>query len=542
MSESTPTGQGYCPYLGLKQNRAIRFSSPTPEHRCYVSGEAIEIPVDQASFCLARNHVQCPLYMGLTLPSTPVASSAPVAAVAPPGGLRGWFSTLSPRDRAIYALMIAMLAIIVLIYLFAGLQSLNSGLSIVPTAAAPLPTSGGAAGVPKTVTTTPSATVLPATTVPPTPTALPTSTPSPQPSPSPTPEPALIVPTAIPTLPAASPTVTPSAAPIVPATQTTQPPATPTATQTAAPAVSPVPPPTAVPPASAPVAPPPSLPTLAPRPPAPTAAPAIRNERVWLYFGDTTRTLFVPTQRLVQVQDRQVATAAVRALIEGPRDGLEGLVDPAAQLLGIQISGGVATVNFDREPHLNGDPRGLYAIVLTLTHFESIDRVQFQVNGRNIGIGGSGPIGRPVVNPLNPDGLPVNYATTEFLPTYYLANDGYHTIRIIRMVPKTRQVAEGTVRALIEGPGEFGYAVQRTIPEGTELRSISISQGIVRLDLSARFAEAGNRGYAVRTLVESLTTLPRVTGVQIFVEGRSLGEWWGEPYGQVFPKPLINPE
>ncbi|MFS8839532.1 hypothetical protein, partial [Synechococcus sp. R6-5] len=108
MSEAPPTGQGYCPYLGLKQNRAIRFSSPTPEHRCYVGGEPVEIPVDQSTFCLSRNHVQCPLYMGLTIPSTPATISPAGAATVAPGSLRGWLGTLSPRDRAIYALMLGM--------------------------------------------------------------------------------------------------------------------------------------------------------------------------------------------------------------------------------------------------------------------------------------------------------------------------------------------------------------------------------------------------------------------------------------------------
>src|SRR5215210_1579167 len=122
---------GHCPYLGLKQNRAIRFASPTPEHRCFVSGEPLEIPVDQASYCLAQGHVHCPLYMGLTVPTmidTPTAiggiATAGGALVAPTSGMRGWLGTLSPRDRAIYAIMISMLVIIVAIYLFVGLQTL----------------------------------------------------------------------------------------------------------------------------------------------------------------------------------------------------------------------------------------------------------------------------------------------------------------------------------------------------------------------------------------------------------------------------------
>lgn len=536
MSEPLPTGQGYCPYLGLKQNRAIRFSSPTPEHRCYVGGEPVEIPVDQSAFCLSRNHVQCPLYMGLTFPSIAATVSPSGAATMAPGGLRGWLRTLSPRDRAIYALMLGMLALIVLVYAIAGWQALTgSG----PVTGAPSPTN---VAPPETATATPSPQATPsatATPLPPTPTALPTSTPSPQPTPSPTPEPVIIVPTALPPQPTDTATVAPSptagaTATPSPTTQPTQP--SPTSTATAAPVAPPTAPPTTPPP------PPTAAPPATPRPPAPTAAPVAQQQRLWLYFGDATGTLFVPVQRLVPVEDRKVATAAINALIEGPRNGLERLIDPQARLLSININNGLATVNFDRPPHLNGDPRGLHSIVLTLTHFETINRVQFQVNGKNIGIDGSAPIGRPVVNPLNPDNLSVDYAVTEFLPTYYLANDGYHTIRIIRMVRKTRQVAEGTVRALIEGPGIYEYAVQRTIPSGTELRAISINQGVVRVDFSAQFAEAPDRNAAVRTLVESLTTLPRVTGVQILVEGRSLAEWWGEPYGRVYPKPLINPE
>src|SRR5512138_5085 len=118
---------GHCPYLGLKQNRAIRFASPTPEHRCYISGEPLEIPVDQASYCLSQGHIHCPLYMGLTIPTTSDATAVLASAAAvSPSGLRGWYATLSPRDRTVYAIMLAMLAIIVAIYLFVGLQSLFS--------------------------------------------------------------------------------------------------------------------------------------------------------------------------------------------------------------------------------------------------------------------------------------------------------------------------------------------------------------------------------------------------------------------------------
>lgn len=529
---------GHCPYLGLKQNRAIRFASPTPEHRCYVSGEPFEIPVDQVSYCLSPNHMHCPLYMGLSLPTTnEMPTLVDGSLVVPARGMRGWFASLAPRDRAIYAIMIGMLALIVAIYVVAGLQTFldqQSGPSIGGAPTEILPSLSPTA-------TQPSPTF---TSIPPTPTGLPTNTPSPQPTEPPTQAPVIILPTDVPTqtptqdistpLPTSTrtpeqpaPTSTPDSRPVT--TQPTTAPRSPTATRQ----------PTNVLPTTAPV-----TPTPTPVPPTPTRTPppAISNEVLTLYFADTTGTLYVPVQRSVQIEDRQVAEAAIRALIAGPRNGLGRLVLPDVVLLGISIKNGTATVNFDRTPTGQGDNRGLYAMVLTLTHFSSIQRVQFQVQGQNIGIGSSGPITRPVLNPINPQNLPNDPGTTSFLPLYFRSNDGIHDIRFIRMVPKTQQTAEATLRALLEGPLNYSYAVQRLIPEKTELRGLRLERGTLIVDFTQPFAEATNRDVVIRTIVESLTTLPTVTKVQFLVEGHPLGEHWGATYSQVYGRTAINTE
>lgn len=526
----------HCPYLGLKQNRAIRFSSPTPEHRCYVSGEPIDIPVDQASYCLSQGHVHCPLYMGLSVPTTSATALPPegTTVVVPAAGLRGWLATLPPRDRVIYAIMIGMLALIVAIYLFAGLQALSKrtdGAAVAgePTAA---PATAQPGLVPPPALTT---------AIPPTPTDIPTSTPSPQPTEEPTREPFLLPPTQAATTTPATGALTATTA--FPATGTpaitSVPPATlaPVATNTlptARPAASR---PTNVPPRPSP------RPTQAPAQPTQAPPASTSTEVLTLYFADPTGRLYVPVQRRVTVENNQVARAAIRELIVGPRNGLGRLVLPDARLLDLQIDGGTATVNFDRRPTGAGDDRGLYAMTLTLTHFSTIQRVQFQVNGKNIGVGGdAGPLTRPTLNPINPQNLPYDTQQTEFLPLYFVSADGRHDIRLIRMVPKTQQTAEATVRALLEGPGEYGSAVQRVIPPGTELRGIRLEKGTVIVDFTQPFASAANRAAAVRTVAESLTTLRTISGVLFLVEGRSLGEHWGGEYGKVFGRVAINPE
>jgi hypothetical protein len=137
---------GHCPYLGLKQNQAIRFASPTPEHRCYAAGQAQEIPLVQpdyqTAFCLSPNHVKCPLYTGSGLPSTPLVAIEPRSepALAAAGGLGGWLAGLPRRDRLIYLTLLGLLGVILTIYAAAGIGLLrNEGLFPGgPTGAPPL--------------------------------------------------------------------------------------------------------------------------------------------------------------------------------------------------------------------------------------------------------------------------------------------------------------------------------------------------------------------------------------------------------------------
>jgi len=142
-----------------------------------------------------------------------------------------------------------------------------------------------------------------------------------------------------------------------------------------------------------------------------------------------------------------------------------------------------------------------------------------------------------VVNPSNPLNLAVDYSATEFLPLYFPSVDGAHDVRIISMVPKTKQVGEATVRALLDGPPpEYANAVWRVIPANTELRGIKINNGVLQVDFTQPFADAPDLNGAMRTVIESLTTIKTVRGVQFLVEGQAFAD------GRIFGKPAINQE
>jgi len=131
------------PDLGLKQSQAIRFSDPTPEHRCYAAGGAQDIPQSQhdyqARYCLSAEHRRCPLYTGLVYTTTPDGGAAPDQ---PRRAAFERLRHLSGSERRLYRALVSGLALLLCVYVivaaawFAEQQRLQplDNRSSVPTA------------------------------------------------------------------------------------------------------------------------------------------------------------------------------------------------------------------------------------------------------------------------------------------------------------------------------------------------------------------------------------------------------------------------
>lgn len=267
-----------------------------------------------------------------------------------------------------------------------------------------------------------------------------------------------------------------------------------------------------------------------------------------LYFADATGTLLIPVNRQAEVIDDQVAAAAMRELIAGPRGSLQRLIPSNMQVKDIHLdrNAQVLTVNLDRHPE---STQSIRSIAMTLTEFASVSWVQIQVNGEPITFEGSKePIARPILNPDNPRNLPTAYDSgTRFLPLYFLNNGRY--VRITRLVPKTTEIARATVVELLSGPGSYSDIVQSPIPAGTELRDIrKQSSNSIVVDLTEHMLNATNRQAALDTIILSLTELRNTTeqGERIFtnvtflIEGQDIATFWGEQYRGPFERPSIS--
>jgi germination protein M len=134
--------------------------------------------------------------------------------------------------------------------------------------------------------------------------------------------------------------------------------------------------------------------------------------------ADTTivRAYFLVNEHLVPVLREVPATvavgsAAMRQLLAGPsateqaaRPSLVSTIPAGTRLLGLSISGGVATVNLSREYESGGGSASMFGrlsqVVFTLTQFSTVSGVLFQLDGQPVTIfGGEGlildhPVGR----------------------------------------------------------------------------------------------------------------------------------------------------
>lgn len=125
------------------------------------------------------------------------------------------------------------------------------------------------------------------------------------------------------------------------------------------------------------------------------------------------RVYFVREERVAAARrevegTRAVGAAALRALLEGPTAderaaGLVTAVPAGTTLRGLSIADGVATVDLSRAFNEGGGSASMQLrvaqVVYTLTHFATVERVRFRVEGEVVNaIGGEGVIVDPPVD------------------------------------------------------------------------------------------------------------------------------------------------
>jgi len=132
-------------------------------------------------------------------------------------------------------------------------------------------------------------------------------------------------------------------------------------------------------------------PTGSPSPPSPSPSPIPARDFTYEAWFNYDGYLFVTHRTEPFVPG--VGARSVEAVLEGPTNdesaaGLSSAINPGTRLLGLTIHSGVATVNLDETFGAEETPAtavgSLSQIVYTLTQFDSIDGVVFEVGGSRL--------------------------------------------------------------------------------------------------------------------------------------------------------------
>jgi germination protein M len=102
-----------------------------------------------------------------------------------------------------------------------------------------------------------------------------------------------------------------------------------------------------------------------------------------------------------------------------------------------------------------------------------------------------------------------------------------------RIIPRTQQVGTAAMKALLEGPtdAEKQAGMFSSIPDGTTLLGLDISESVATVDLSKEYASGGGSLSMLMRLAEvvfTLTQFPTVDGVSFKLDGQPITVLGGE--------------
>lgn len=126
----------------------------------------------------------------------------------------------------------------------------------------------------------------------------------------------------------------------------------------------------------------------------------------------------------------------------------------------------------------------------------------------------------------------------QFVRVYYTRGDklGVST----RQIPATRAVATAAMRELLAGPSadEAAFGLGTTIPKGTRLLGVSVSNGVATVDLSHEFESGGgslSMTMRLTQVVHTLTQFSTIKSVRFSLDGKPVHVFSGE--GLLLDKP-----
>lgn len=222
----------------------------------------------------------------------------------------------------------------------------------------------------------------------------------------------------------------------------------------------------------------------------------------------------------------------VQALLDGPQDS--GLTAPFPQgtlLRSCTVNPDTKTASVDfSEPYggLSGVDLTIAdsCVTLTLCQLPQVEAVSVTVDGQSLPFHDRAlRTGDLVLS--GAEGEPVQVT----VQLYYLRGSGLAKEEREVLITESETSVSAVLNALLDGPKEKDHRLP--LPDGTELISAAVENGVCYVNFSAPFRDNAPKGREAALLlyaiVDTLCALDSVNSVHLLVEGESLASYGGVP-------------
>ena len=253
-----------------------------------------------------------------------------------------------------------------------------------------------------------------------------------------------------------------------------------------------------------------------------------------VYYQDNYGYL-VPVMCSVPMEDG-IAKATLNLMVQSVGNDMQaarlGLrtVLPENTKIDLDISGGLARIDLSKEVLNMADAAAetnmVNAIVQALTEFESVDRVEFLIDGQKRetlthGTSVAGTFTRGDIN-LEAAEPTISLASSEPVTLYFPADSGAVIVPVTRMVHSAPDV-NTAVLELAKGPTNSDM-LESVVPAGCGLIDVSVEKGVAKLNFTSEFVDLvqntdGGR-MALKALVLTCTQFDGIDSVEIYVDGQ----------------------
>ncbi|QQY80203.1 germination protein M [Keratinibaculum paraultunense] len=264
--------------------------------------------------------------------------------------------------------------------------------------------------------------------------------------------------------------------------------------------------------------------------------------RTILYFKDK-QGLLVPLMKKIPWEEG-IAKSALENMIDSPElresiaaTGLIPIIPAGTEIRGMTIDEetGLCKVDFSKEVlnyETEKDEENLIkGVVYTLTEFQSIDEVQFLVDGEPIPVM---KYGTDMSNPIKRENINLALDTEDQrskIVVYYKGvnyEEDYEyfvpiTIPTLAPIPNVYTALE----VLFDGP-PMDLGLSSYIPQGTSFHGVDIKNGIAYIDISFDYGDPPNDPQVFNNMIKNigltLSEFDEVEKVELLIDGKGIEE------------------